>query len=457
MPPKKRNQAVQKKDESSLADFYSYREIAVDKDAPQHIREYAVNNIIAMKENMLSFPLKHRFLTNLLKSNVSDEKFKVFVKKKINQITQKEGKKKGKVVSRAVVQTLTIQKEKSDREFLNETVALIRKGIKKSGPWGVEIDSSDAKRLIKLGVLDKLGIYLHRRRFTDHQPVPFNYTENPRERLIVSKDVNAWKKEIKPLLMSFSKATEEILEARTRFKVMENRLNIADRFMLKDLFYNVKTNRGNLVIRTDFVGLRKTELGLKGQWVLSILGLHQRFHSSMNSLGWKSLDSFCSETSIPKEGFSQDFLKSILVMKCATDEGAQKELAIFLEEVLVEFFNAKIQKFEMFETFFQPGELKVRQKQIGMLKRRTEWIIRNPRGPYVNNCLVCGKPLSVSISVQREIGPHCWEKLSHEKELKMVDLHPDYVPLDYEARISLNELMNLLKSTFNKLAKVIEN
>ena len=86
MPPKKRNQAVQKKDESSLADFYSYREIAVDKDAPQHIREYAVNNIIAMKENMLSFPLKHRFLTNLLKSNVSDEKFKVFVKKKINQI-----------------------------------------------------------------------------------------------------------------------------------------------------------------------------------------------------------------------------------------------------------------------------------------------------------------------------------------------------------------------------------
>jgi hypothetical protein len=282
-------------------------------------------------------------------------------------------------------------------------------------------------------------------------------TENLRDRLIVSKDVNAWKKETKPLLMSFSKATEEILEARTRFKVMENRLNIADRFMLKDLFYNIKTNRGNLVIRTDFVGVRKTELGLKGQWVLSILGLHQRFHNSMNSLGWKSLDSFCDETSISKEGFPQDFLKSILVMKCSTDEGAQKEIAIFLEEVLVEFFQAKIQKFEMFETHYQPGERKLRQKQIGMLKRRTEWIIRNPRGPYVNNCLVCGKPLSVSISVQREIGPHCWEKLSHEKELKMVDLHPDYVPLDYEARISLNDLMKLLKDTFNKLSKVIEN
>jgi hypothetical protein len=298
---------------------------------------------------------------------------------------------------------------------------------------------------------------LHRRRFTDHKPVPFKLTENPRERLISSKDVNAWKKETKPLLMSFSKATEEILEARTRFKVMENRLNIADRFMLNDLFYEVKTNRGNLVIRTDFVGLRKTELGLKGQWVLSILGLHQRFHSSMNFLGWKSLDSFCSEASIPKEGFSQDFLKSILIMKCATDEGAQKELALFLEEVLVEFFNAKIQKFEMFETYFEPGERKSRQKQIGMLKRRTEWIIRNPRGPYVNNCLVCGKPLSVSISVQREIGPHCWEKLSHEKELKMVDLHPDYAPLDYEAPISLRDLMTLLKDTFNKFAKVIEN
>ena len=440
-----------------MADFYSFKEIAVDKEAPQPMREYAVNDILAMTESMFSFPFKHRFLTDLLIANQRDEKFKVFVKKKINQISQKQGSKNRKITSIPVVQTLTIQDEKPDREFLNETVALIRKGIKKSGPWGVEIDNSDAKRLIRLGVLDQLGIYLHRRRFTDHKPVPFKLTENPRERLIVSKDLNAWKKEIKPLLMSYSKATEEILEARTRFKVIENRLNIADRFMLKDLFYNIKTNRGNLVIRTDFVGLRKTELGLKGQWVLSILGLHSRFHNSMNSLGWKSLDSFCDESSISKEGFSQEFLKSILVMKCATDVGAQKELAIFLEEVLVEFFQAKIQKFEMFETHYQPGERKLRQKLIGMLNRRTEWIIRNPRGPYVNNCLVCGKPLSVSISVQREIGPHCWEKLSHEKELKMVDLHPDYVPLDYEARISVTDLMNYLKDTFNKLAKAIEN
>ena len=72
-----------------MASFYSFKEIAVDKDAPQHIREYAVNNIIAMQENMLSFPFKHRFLTNLLKTNESDEKFKVFVKKKISQISQK--------------------------------------------------------------------------------------------------------------------------------------------------------------------------------------------------------------------------------------------------------------------------------------------------------------------------------------------------------------------------------
>jgi hypothetical protein len=442
MPSKKKKHPASKKHESSKADFYSFKEIAVDKDAPQHIREYAVNDILAMNEKLVSFQVKNRFLTNLLAASHGNKLFISFLRMKINETEQKQA---------------STQKEKPDHEFLNETVALIRKEIKKLGPWGVEIENSDAKRLIKLGELDKLGIYLHRRRFTDHKPVPFDYTENPRDRLIVSKDVNAWKKETKPLLMSFSKATEEILEARTRFKVMENRLNIADRFMLKDLFYNIKTNRGNLVIRTDFVGIRKTELGLKGQWVLSIFGLHQRFHNSMNSLGWKSLDSFCDETSISKEGFPQDFLKSILVMKCSTDEGAQKEIAIFLEEVLVEFFQAKIQKFEMFETHYQPGERKLRQKQIGMLKRRTEWIIRNPRGPYVNNCLVCGKPLSVSISVQREIGPHCWEKLSHEKELKMVDLHPDYVPLDYEARISLNDLMKLLKDTFNKLSKVIEN
>lgn len=440
-----------------MADFYSLKDIAFDQDAPRHIRENAVNEMLNPKKNMATFQVKHRLISELLELSWTDGQFRRFIKQKMKNIVQNENLSKKINTASPIVKTLTLQKEKTDREFLNETVALIRKGIKKSGPWGVEIDITDAKRLIKFGVLDQLGIYLHRQRFTDHKPVPFKASENPRERLVASEDVNTWKKDVKPLLMSFSKATEEILEARTRFKVMENRLNIADRFMLKDLFYEIKTNRGNLVIRTDFVGLRKTELGLKGQWVLSILGLHQRFHNSMNSLGWKSLDSFCDETSIPKEGFSQEFLKSILVTKCATDEGAQKELAIFLEEVLVEFFNAKIQKFEMFETYFQPGERKLRQMQIGMLKRRTEWIIRNPRGPSVNNCLVCGKPLSVSISVQREIGPHCWEKLSHEKELKMVDLHPDYVPLDYEARISLNDLIKLLKDTFNKLSKVIEN
>jgi hypothetical protein len=271
MPSKKKKQTASKKSEYSSSDFSSLKEIALDKDAPRHMREYAVNDILAMKKNLISFPVKHRFLSDLLKSNHGDAKFKSFIKTKINLIIQKEARNNKKFVNKPIVQTLTIQREKTDREFLNETVAQIRKGIKKSGPWGIEIDKSDAKRLIKFGVLDQLGIYLHRQRFTDHKPVPFKLTENPRERLIASKDVNAWKKEMKPLLMSFSKATEEILEARTRFKVMENRLNIADRFMLQDLFYNIKTNRGNLVIRSDFVGLRKTELGLKGQWVLSII------------------------------------------------------------------------------------------------------------------------------------------------------------------------------------------
>lgn len=456
MSSKKKKQLPSKEGKSSKDDFYTLKEIALDKDAPRHIREYAVNDILAMTGNIVSFSMKHRFLTNLLKATKTDEKFITFLTKKINQINQKEKKTIETTKPKLAIQTLTIQKDKSDREFLNETVALIRKGIKKSGPWGVEIDKTDANRLIKFGVLDQLGIYLHRRRFTDHKPVPFKLTENLRERMIIEKDAETWKKETKPLLMSYSKATEEILEARARFKVIQNRLNIADRFMLKDLYYSIKTNRGDLVLRTDFVGLRKTELGMKGEWFLSILGLHQRFHKSMNSLGWKSLESFCDDSSISKEGYSQEFLKSILVMRCKTDEYAQKELAIFLEEILVEFFQAKIQKFEMFEKSYQSGEHKLRQKQVGILKRRTEWIIRNPRGPYVNHCLVCGKPLSVSISVQREIGPHCWEKLSREKELKMIDLHPKYMPLDYEARISFNDLISLLRDTFNKLTKEIK-
>jgi hypothetical protein len=435
----------------SISDYPSLRDIALDTTTPQHIRESAIERIILMDTNIVSLQLKHKFLSELLTASYGNTKFKSFLKKKINQIFQHQSGQKNTTVLSRSVKDLTTQDKKTDREFLNETVALIRKGIKKSGPWGILINDADAKRLLKFGVLDQLGIYMHRRRFTDHKPVPYTHVENSRDRIVAPQDVIAWKKTTKPLLMSFSNATEEILEARTRFKVMENRLNIVERYVLKDLSYKIKTNRGNLVIRTDFVGLRKTELGMKGQWVVSILGLHKRFYNSMNALGWTSLDSFCDDVLFSKEGLSQELLSGVLVMKCTTDEEAQRELAIFLEEVLVEFFNAKIVKFELLETLYEPNEIKIRRKEIGRLKQRTEWIIRNPRGPIINHCLVCGKALSVSISVQREIGPHCWEKLSHEKELKMIDLNPNYVPFEYETALSLQDLLNALSESFRKL------
>ena len=429
-------------------------DIAFDKRAPQHLRAYAVNDIVKVKEKMLPKYKKLYFWEALLKDNEKDEAFVIFLTKSKTQVFS--GKSKDKVT-----QPKKSAKNKplpnrhlrvfnsTDDEFMAQTLAYLKRNSSKARPWGTKLPEADFQKIQKLVKLSDHGFYVHRNLISGRQIIPYKEDRDTRTRSLDLGDVTSWKAKNKPILQSFCTESEEIIEARQRFKVIGNRLNVEDRYLLKDLTFEITTTRGNLTLRYDFVGLKETDLGLKGSWVISIIGMRPEIIRTFLDFNWVTLRTFLKNSNIASRDMVPKMLDTTILIEAPNDEKARKEVGFFLEELLVVILGAKITSFKMNEIRLTPAQRTKRTAQIESLQKRTQWIIKNPRGPYINNCLVCGRGLSVSISVHRAIGPDCWEKLSKEKEIKKIDLRPGYNPLKYEAAISKEELLVNLIATYS--------
>ena len=162
-----------------------------------------------------------------------------------------------------------------------------------------------------------------------------------------------------------------------------------------------------------------------------------------------TLRTFLKKSKISSRGVSTKMLDTTVLIEAPSDDEAHKEVGFLLEELLFFILGAKITGFKMNEKRLTPAQRSKRSAQIESLQKRTKWIVKNPRGPYKNNCVVCGRGLSVSISVDRSIGPCCWAKLFKEKSIKKIDLRPGYDPLRYEATITKEELLDYLVATYS--------
>ena len=440
--------------EEQAAALNELGDVAFDKKAPRHLREYAVIDIMKGKEKKLPKLDKLFFLEALLKENEKDEAFTVFLTKCKSQVFHgkpKEKSNKPKKFTKRKPLPNQIKKEfkTPDEEFMAKTLAHLKRNSSKAGQWGSKLPGADFLEIQKLVKLSDHGFYIHRDLISDHLLMPFTEDRNTRSRRINLTDVPSWKIQNKPILQSYCSETEEIIEARQRYRVISNRLNIEDRYLLKDLTFDIATTRGDLTLRYDFVGLDITDLGLRGSWVISILGMSPEIIQTFLDFNWVTLRTFLKKSKVSSRGISTKLLDTTVLIEAPSDDEAHKEVGFFLEELLIFILGAKITGFLMNEKRLTPAQRSKRLAQIESLQKRTQWIIKNPRGPYINNCLVCGKPLSVSISVDRAIGPECWKRLSTDKQIKKIDLKPDYNPLRYEATITKEELLDNLVATYS--------
>ena len=440
--------------EEQAAALNELGDVAFDKTAPRHLREYAVIDIMKGKQKKLPKIDKLFFLEALLRENEKDEAFTVFLTKCKSQVfhgkpKEKSNKPKKFTKRKPLPNQITKEFKTPDEEFRVKTLAQLKRNTAKAGPWGTKLPEADFLKIQKLVKLSDYGFYVHRNLISDHHLIPYEEDRDTRTRRIDLEDVTSWKVENKPILQSFCAETEEIIEARQRYRVITNRLNIKDRYLLKDLTFDIETTRGNLTIRYDFVGLKETDLGLKGSWVISILGMRPEIIRPFLDFNWVTLRTFLKKSKIASVGISPKMLDTTVLIEASADDKARKEVGFLLEELLVIILGAKITSFKINEIGLTPAQWNKRSVQIEAIQKRTQWIIKNPRGPYINNCLVCGKPLSVSISVDRAIGPECWKKLSKEKSIKKIDLKPNYNPLRYEATITKEELLDNLIATYS--------
>jgi hypothetical protein len=447
----KADSELSEKDAAALNEF---SEIAFDKTAPRHLREYAVIDLMKGKVKKLSKLKKLFFLDALLKENQKDEAFTSFLTKSRTQVFS--GKSKDKITQpkksakkKPLPNRLLRVFNSADDEFMAQTLAYLKRYSTKARPWGTKLPEADFLKIQKLIKLSDHGFYLHRNLISSHQIIPYTEDRDTRTRSLNLDDVTSWKAQNNPILQSFCTETEEIIEARQRYKVIGNRLNIEDRYLLKDLTFDIATTRGNPTLRYDFVGLTETDLGLKGSWIISILGMRPETIKPLLDFNWETLRTFLKKSKVESRGMSPKMLDTTVLIEASSDNDARKEIGFFLEELMVIILGAKITGFQINETSLTPAQQSKRLAQIKSLQKRTQWIIKNPRGPYINNCLVCGRGLSVSISVDRAIGPGCWEKLSREKEIKKIDLRPGYNPLRYEAIITKEELLDNLIATYS--------
>ncbi len=415
--------------------------IANSKKNTTQARKLAVEQILDTKSQVLPLYKKIHFLNKLLKTSQNDAVFANFIRNNISKLTPGASHKQHQSLKRI--------DGSPDEEFIAKTMAHLKRNSSKAGPWGTKLPDADFLIIQKLIKLSDHGFYVHRDLISDHLLIPFKEDRVNRSRRLSLYDVTSWKILNRPILQSYCSETEEIIEARQRYRVITNRLNIEDRHLLKDLTFDLETSRGNLTLRYDFVGLNETDLGLKGSWIISVLGVHPEVIQTMLDFNWITLRTFLKKSKISSRGVSTKLLDTTVLIESQSDEEAHKEVGYLLEELVVFILGAKITQFTMNETRFTPAQRAKRVTQIESLKKRTQWIIKNPRGPYINNCLVCGKPLSVSISVDRAIGPECWKKLYTDKQIKKIDLKPDYDPLRYEATITKEELLDNLVATYS--------
>ena len=340
----------------------------------------------------------------------------------------------------------------NQHSFLTNTTELL--SIQKSDEWGLSASAllkASSRNNVKLGASTLVdlnnfvikypkSIFLHRGMLTKRETLK-SVIENLEtySKLNVQKSVRLWRKRNSLPLLRYWSNYPEARAAIKLFKELTGYLDYSKRFLVKELYITLETSGGNLRLKLDAVNLEESNLGLKGNWIITLLDPPSGTSDVLLGLGWNKLTKAIDSTTQDVPDSHMKRVRQVLYVSSHTLNGAENNIAYLLEEVLVGVCDFQIFGFKLHTIPLHEKTLQKRRDLLRAIEVRVNWRannIRKTRGPDINNCAICGRALSRSLSVQREIGPHCWNKVARDKEVKMIDLNVDYEPYEYETGIS---------------------
>ena len=339
------------------------------------------------------------------------------------------------------------------------------RAISTGSPWGINPENLvryiwrfpthmaqvDSSAILEALRANKYDVFLHRGALTMRPPLPVRFNPTNGKLTSIAKEVQEWKEIVRQPLFHFYAENLGASAASIRYKTISNLINHRDRFLLAESFCDLEKTIGQMRLRFDLVNLVKTKLGIEGRWVISLIGLKAKYAMPLLQLGWMKLTEFQQFGLDITDELVLSKANKVFVIETKTDVGAKDNLAFLLEEFFVGAIGCEILNYTLTRKPLPRSEFHKRSLTYETFTQRRSWIRRNPRGATLNHCIVCGQPLSVDLSVQREIGPHCWEKLTNEKEVRMIDLQRGYDPYVYESGISIKKWFSLLLSDLELL------
>ena len=335
----------------------------------------------------------------------------------------------------------------------------IESRLKTAGPWGCTLQSLSTLHL-SLGdsflyvtekeIIEAAGklnppAYLHRNSLIREKLPPVAHSEIDGHLIFNKVELENWAKHSGKALLMLNAPDEKVRAWKHFFEVLRDWMNPLKRFTVDQIYANIVTNSYKLVLGMNLVKLQKTEFGIAGRIILYVNGLPDFCYQLLTSMGWvDSSTLFRNYSEISKFTAVKETDQFLFFVSDSLEE-AEKALGLLLEEFLIFVMRQNVLGRQIFVVRFDESVQVKRTQYIKELNVREQWIRSYDRADPIDYCIVCGHGLSRAESVQRQIGPHCWEKVSREKRVKRADLQIGYSPVFYEGAIEQTVWLDSLK------------
>lgn len=355
---------------------------------------------------------------------------------------------------------LLYSKKNEYGRFIDELSRLIETRIKTSGPWGYKIKSiTDVYKNLSFVVpainekdlrlaLEKVNVpaYIHRDYLISDRLPPIKHSIEDGKILYNSNSLRFWVEKRNQTLLMFNPPDLKVSSWKMYFDNLRDYLNLENRYSVQNVYANVVTESHSIHLGIDFVALEKSEFGLEGRWIIYMTGIPEFAKNIMKDFGWISGSDFLLKYRDLLAPHLFESLQNYQFHISKSSDSAKVALGLFLEEFLIYALKQKVKSREIFIVRYPENQRVERARNIKSLQVREQWIRNYDRNDPIDYCIVCGHGLSRADSLLRQIGPHCWEKLTHEKRINASDLRIGYSPYLHEAATPLNtwkvDLMN---------------
>jgi hypothetical protein len=222
-------------------------------------------------------------------------------------------------------------------------------------------------------------------------------------------------------------------------------------FFLNCLGFICSYDDFQLGFHVAFVAAKTETNGLRGQWILTLTGLPEKFHRDIQVMGWNDL----GKSKYKDQVKFKDLLASgetFWFLESDSASFAKSAMGKLIEGLLYERHKLTVLQSSSFLREVSSDIRVQRRKVLDLIYKIRRYRTAMRYRPYLGYCAnpSCGLPLSDPQSLARGYGPTCWEKM-YKEGVRHRDLTTDYDRLYFETPVSLNAWQDSLAIFFNEL------